>query len=261
MPTNQRPRNFRIFLWLLVLLLVGATQYLTQYRATRWDHTLWAVIYPINGDNSAVTTQYIAGLTPENFESLGQFFSEEAKLYSLPLAEPVTFKLAPPVKVAPPRLPKQPFKVYEVMLWSLKLRYWAWRHDSHHGPRADIRMFVVYHDPAITQSLEHSVGLSKGMLGVVNAFAAKKQSGMNNVVIAHELLHTVGATDKYDLATNQPIYPDGYAEPERPNRYPQRFAEIMGGRIPLSQEAAEMPHNLDFTLIGPLTAREINWRK
>ena len=46
--------------------------------------------------------------------------------------------------------------------------------------------------------MAHSTGLQKGMLGVVNAFASADQEGSNAVVIAHELLHTFGATDKYD---------------------------------------------------------------
>ena len=58
-------------------------------------------------------------------------------------------------------------------------------------------------------------GLQKGLIGVVNAFASDEQAAQNNVVIAHELLHTVGATDKYDPRTNQPSHPDGYAEPDR----------------------------------------------
>jgi hypothetical protein len=86
-------------------------------------------------------------------------------------------------------------------------------------------------------------------------------AGSNAVIIAHELLHTVGATDKYDFATNLPRFPDGYAEPERTPRYPQAFAEIMGGRIPVSEIRADIPVTLDQTLIGAATAAEIGWAK
>jgi len=96
---------------------------------------------------------------------------------------------------------------------------------------------------------------------VVNAFATRSQNAQNNIVIAHELLHTVGATDKYDPATNQPLYPQGYAEPEQQPLLPQRFAEIMGGRVPLTQADAEMPDGLEQVLIGADTAREIRWLK
>ena len=44
-------------------------------------------------------------------------------------------------------------------------------------------------------------------------------------------------------------------------RYPQEFAEIMGGRIPLSPTQAEMPRSLLETMVGERTAREIGWLK
>jgi hypothetical protein len=122
-----------------------------------------------------------------------------------------------------------------------------------------VRLFVLYHDPALRSRLPHSVGLQKGLLGVVNAFAARPQAGSNNVVIAHELLHTFGATDKYDPATTLPVFPDGYADPGRNPVHPQDAAEIMAGRIPRGPATADMPTGLDETVIGGKTAREINW--
>lgn len=81
------------------------------------------------------------------------------------------------------------------------------------------------------------------------------------VVLSHELLHTLKATDKYDPRTTLPIYPEGYAEPDRMPRYPQEFAELMGGRVPLAQDRAEIPASLRNVLIGERTAREIRWVK
>ena len=86
------------------------------------------------------------------------------------------------------------------------------------------------------------------MIGLVNAFAMDEMAGSNNVVITHELLHTLGATDKYDLATNMPRFPDGYAEPQRNPRLPQEVAEIMAGRIPKSATQADIPESLDAKL-------------
>jgi hypothetical protein len=96
------------------------------------------------------------------------------------------------------------------------------------------------------------------MVGIVNGYASRHRRGTNNVVIAHEFLHTLGATDKYNLANGQPIGPDGLAEPQREPLYPQRFAEIMGGRIALAEDDAVVPKSLNYAVIGPLTAREIN---
>jgi hypothetical protein len=75
----------------------------------------------------------------------------------------------------------------------------------------------------------------------------------------YELLHTFGATDKYDLTTGLPQYPEGFAEPESTPRYPQQHAEIMAGRMPLTATEAVLPDGLEDERVGPLTAREIGW--
>jgi hypothetical protein len=145
------------------------------------------------------------------------------------------------------------------MAWSLRLRFWAWQHDTYQGARANVRLFLLYHDDRTSPRLAHSTGLEKGLIGVVNLFASEDMARENNVIVMHELLHTLGATDKYDPASNQPRYPEGYAEPDLQPRWPQRYAEIMGGRIPMSAVRAEQAEGLERVLIGPLTAREINW--
>jgi hypothetical protein len=126
-------------------------------------------------------------------------------------------------------------------------------------PPADIRIYVIYHDPAQQPRLAHSLGLKEGLIGVVNAYASKAYSVRNNVVIAHEFLHTLGATDKYDPVSHQPVYPQGYAQPEQKPLYPQNLAEVMGGRIPVSGTHSEIPASLKQTVIGRVTAAEINW--
>ena len=70
----------------------------------------------------------------------------------------------------------------------------------------------------------------------------------------------LGATDKYDPADGMPTFPSGFAEPDRNPRFPQRFAEIMGGRIARSAEDAIVPQSLKYVVIGGQTAAEINLR-
>ena len=135
------------------------------------------------------------------------------------------------------------------------------RRNSHPPGRAppQIRVFVLYHDPAFTQSVPHSVGLQKGLVGVVHAYAEADMTRSNSVVIAHEILHTLGATDKYDLATLAPLWPTGYAEPDREPRFPQPLTEIMAGRRAVDSRTFEMPDSLADVLVGGATAREIGW--
>jgi hypothetical protein len=252
-------RRLRIALLLFVLATVAQGAWLARTRVAEWKTSLRVVIYPTAGDGSETATRYVAELRRESFEPIESFFSREAARHGLALGDPVNVFLAPPL-AAPP--PQPPFGASRpaVMLWSLRLRYFAWRYDTHRGPRPDVRVFVSYFDPAAREVLPHSTGLEKGMLGVVNAFATTAMEGSNHVVIAHELMHTFGATDKYDAAA-QPVFPHGYAEPDARPLYPQRLAEIMGGRVPISESRSEIPRSLRQSVIGPRTAREINWLK
>jgi hypothetical protein len=96
-------------------------------------------------------------------------------------------------------------------------------------------------------------------MAVTHLFADPQAHGGNQVVIAHELLHTLGASDKYDLATGQPLDPGGLGDPEASPRYPQHVGEIMAGRIATSPREAVIPASLDEMTVGSATAREIGW--
>ncbi len=251
-------RKLRISVLLIILFLVAAGTYLTQLRSTSWDRPLTVAIYPINGDGSTVSRDYVNELSLENFQDIEGFFAEEAEHFRLSLKQPVELVMGPVLAELPPE-PPGGRNILGVMWWSLKIRFWAKGIVSEFGPPADIQMFVLFHDPETSPRLAHSLGLQKGLLGVVHAFASQREAGGNNMVIAHELLHTLGATDKYDLQTNQPIYPGGYAEPEKTPLLPQEYAEIMAGRIPLSENKAVQPVDLGSVLVGKFTALEIHW--
>jgi len=245
---------------MFLLIVVGAGTWLAKLRATAWDRPLRVAIFPINADASPITERYLHDLRLEAFTPIAQFMRREGAGYGLALPDPVELLLAPEIgKVPPP----PPFggNAVQVALWSLQMRYWAWVNASVDGPKPHIQVLVLYYDPHRSTRLSHSLGLQKGMIGVVNAFASQEQAAQNNVVIAHELMHTLGATDKYDPRTNLPIFPDGYADPRRRPRLPQKYAEIMAGRLPLAEDRAEMPRGLEDVRVGAKTAREINWLK
>jgi hypothetical protein len=250
-------KAIRITVLLLVLFFVAVSTWLTQSRSTDWNNSLWVKIYPVNGDGSDVSGRYIDSLTTDSFASIESFVAREIGKYGHSLARPVRMELGEEIREQPPTFGDSPGAL-DVMLWSLKLRWWA---GSVAGPQddpaPDVRIFVRYHAPEDNFVLENSVGMQKGMVGIVNAYAGKRQAGTNNVVIAHEFLHTLGATDKYDPANGMPDFPLGFAEPDKKPRFPQRFAEIMGGRIAISTTDAMVPKSLNFVTIGAQTAEEI----
>jgi hypothetical protein len=253
-------RRLRIAILLVILLFVALNTYFDRVYSTDWNIPLRVAAFPINADGSEVTARYISQQPAAAFEPIETFFEQEARQYGLQMERPIRLIPARQLSEAPPGLDRGG-SALSVLLWSLRMRYWAWRVDAPPGPAPDIELFLPYHDPAISPALPHSVGLQKGLLGVVHVFADARMRGSNDVVIAHELLHTLGATDKYDLRSNQPIHPDGYAEPDRQPLYPQSFAELMAGRIPISSAEATTPQSLQQVLIGAKTAREIGWGK
>ncbi|MGD8241184.1 MAG: hypothetical protein PVG19_04025 [Desulfobacterales bacterium] len=254
-------KTIRIAVLLFILLIVGLNTVMSGIWATNWDDTLWVGIYPINADGSELVDRYISQLDEDTFLPIAEYFTTEAERYELPLAEPAKMLLAPEVKVMPPP-PPDSGNPLAVMWWSLKMRWWVFRSDTFpEGPSPEIRIFTLYHAPGTDEQLENSLGIRKGMFGVVHAYADFRLQPKNHVVMAHEILHTLGASDKYDLATQQPVFPDGFAEPDKSPPYPQQLAEIMGSRIPQNEDEAIMPPSLDFTMIGSKTAREIKWLK
>ena len=253
-------RQLRILFLLFILLIVAVGAYLTKMRTTSWERPLTVAIYPINGDGSEKSKQYIKGLGQGDFQDIETFFAEEADHYGLALKNPVEIVMGPVLAKKPPAVPEGG-NFLNIVWWSLKIRFWARSIHKQYGPPSDIQLFVKYYDPQTHPRLAHSTALQKGLLGVVNAFASQREAGSNNIVIAHEFLHTLGATDKYNLATDQPLYPIGYAEPNKKPLLPQDFAEIMAGRIPVSRQQAKQPDSLDSVLVGRATAIEIGWIK
>ena len=248
----------RISILLFILLFVGLSSYLTQARSTDWNNSLWIKVYPINADGSSEASKYIGDLKASDFEGIESFLSRETERYSRSISQPVRIELGIEVKEQPPELSMNP-SALSVMLWSLKMRWWAGSStDAQDRIEPDVRIFVRYHKPDLTVVLENSVGLQKGMVGIVNGYANRRHRGTNNVIIAHEFLHTLGATDKYEPGSGQPIGPDGLGEPDLQPLFPQRYAEIMGGRIALAENDAVIPKSLKYAVIGALTASEIN---
>ena len=250
-------KAIRITILLFILFLVAVGTWLTQLRCTDWNNSLWIKLYPINADGSDVVDKYIDRLKVRDFEGIENFVAREVERYRPGVKRPVRIELGERIDEQPPALPDGG-NVAKVMLWSLRMRWWSGAVTEEQDEiEPDVRIFVRYYRPDTAVMLENSVGLQKGMVGIVNGYASRRHRGTNNVIIAHEFLHTLGASDKYSPASGHPVGPDGLAEPGRKPLYPQRFAEIMGGRIALAQDDSVIPRNLGLAVIGPLTAREI----
>ncbi len=252
-------RNVRIAILLFIMALAAYSNWFDRLKTTDWDETLWIGVFPINAVGDAATTRYISSLSVDRVSDIEEFINREARRHGIGIDRPVRVELYPEVKELPPTRGEG---LLGTISWSLKMRFYARRNSRAPGrPPPSIRIFVQYHDPSFTRSVPHSVGMQKGLVGVVHAFADRSLEPTNNVVIAHEILHTLGASDKYDPATLAPLYPIGYAEPDLDPRYPQRLTEIMAGRYATGPRTFEMPESLADSRVGNATALEIRWKK
>jgi hypothetical protein len=246
---------------LLVLIWAAGHTWLERIATTSWKEPLWVGIFPINGDGTSAAQNYIDTLDEHEFADIENFVTRESQRYGKTLAQPVHVALYPPVKQLPPELERNA-GFAGTAWWSLRLRWYAWRAVDFGGrapPR--VRLFVLYHDPQTLDTIPDSHGMQKGLVGVAHTFAARSLAGSNSIVIAHELFHTLGATDKYDPASGDPLFPIGFADPDRKPLYPQDKAELMAGRRALSQHDAQMPTALSAVVVGPATAAEIRWTR
>lgn len=252
-------RFLRIAVLLTILLIVAGNQVLTGNRFSSWEKPLWLSIYPVLVDPDADVRRYAESLEPDSFRDIGVFIKQQAARYGRQLENPIVIQVARPLTALPPELPVENSGL-GVALWSLKMRWWSFRNGGQDGLAPDdIRMYVLFQKRKSNGPLERSVGIQNGSYGVVNAVASRQMAARNRIVITHELLHILGATDKYDLYTGQPNEPDGLAKPQQFPLYPQKRAEIMGGRIATSANHWRRPATLKSCVIGAKTAAEISW--
>jgi hypothetical protein len=254
-------RNLRIAILLVILGMVAWSSWYDRLSTTDWDETLYVGVFPIDAAGNEVAREYIHALSDNRIAEIEQFLNGEAQRFGILTERPVRVQLYPVVQEAPPMRQPEGNLLHD-MWWSLKLRMYARRASRASGrPPPQIRIFVIYHDPAFNRSVPHSVGMQKGLVGVVHAYADREMSRANNVVIAHEILHTLGASDKYNPATLAPLFPIGFAEPDLDPLYPQTLAEIMAGRYAIDSRTFTMPDSLDEVVVGSATALEIGWNR
>jgi hypothetical protein len=253
-------KRLRIAALLYLLLFVLGAQFFTARHMTDWDAPIWVDIYAVAGDADFRTRRFIDELSDKEFGAVEAFFAAEAQRYGVALEQPFKLRIVGEHTGPLPRLAPEA-GYFGVLVWSLRMRWLAmrlrWQAEE---PRGDVLLFAVFHEPAAGIALDRSTALDKGLIAIANLFADGQARATNQIVVAHELLHTLRATDKYSLASNAPSYPDGYAAPDARPLLPQTKAELMAGRIPLDDQRAEMPRDLRQVVIGPATAREIGWQ-
>jgi hypothetical protein len=249
----------RIIVLLSVLFVIVVGTWITERRLANWDRPTLVTVYPVVAEDDDKVRRYAASVSEETFAAVNDFFERESRPYGFRLHPAFRFQVAEVSDELPPEIPNL-YSAVEIAWWSLKMRWWTWRKERADGlVGPDIQMFMVYRGSNSQSEVEISVGMRKGRYGIVKAQASTAHNARNMVVFAHELLHVLGATDKYVLSTGEPVFPHGYAQPEQRPLFPQSHAEIMGGRIPLTAYSSARPQSLAKCRIGRATAEEIGF--
>jgi len=252
-----KAKQIRVLILLLALVPLAYLFFLEHDPRPDWTQTKVVVIYPHDPFGHEGVTGWINALDPDDFQEIEEFFTREAASHGLALDRPIEIRLAEPIDFAPPTPPRNGSH-RKRLGWAVRMRRWHF-HFSRRHREADTIVIAHYHAPDSTHRTLHSVGMSRPRLVLANLIAGDHLVRYNNLQLAHEILHTFGASDLYHLGTGQPESPEGYAHPEREPLYPQREAEIMAMRIPTAPDESRPARNLDEATIGPQTAREIGW--
>lgn len=254
-----------VLLFVLFLVILYAVRDVRSRRA-RND---WNVPVDV-----AVVLVHVAGteaVVPEALQAfrdrapaLEDRLADEARRIRPGMVRPFRFKVFGPVEAAAAAPEPASDGVVDLAKQAWNQSRWLAKIDPAAGvvdDHWDTRIYVEARKPASEKrSFVEGQSQEGGRIGVVAVELDPSMADFTLFVVAHELLHTLGATDKYD-ASGFALDPIGLAEPDLVPRYPQRFAEVMARNRPLAPGREAIPAKLDELAVGGLTAREIGWQR
>lgn len=248
----RRWKRLRVAVLLLVLGGVGAFAFVKQ-RAQASRHS-W--LRPLKVTVVLVSPQPVSTEEQQAWADgatrLEHWFTAEAARNHVKLEAPVTVTLAPQVVVA--EAPSPPASTGEWLADSRAALEFRSQLEALAPSTGDVRVIVALR-PHGAHRVE-GVGEASGSVGVVDGTLGDTKVTLELIAVAHEVMHLLGARDGYD--ENGHALPRGIVEPDV--GFPQRFAEVMVGEVPLREAAGRVPETLDEVRVGEVTAKEIGWK-
>ena len=258
-------RKWRVGLLVLALIVIaawaGGVQKVRKSR-TQWNRPLEVAIVllaPAAIDEARVVRlrDALGDLDGRLAAEFGRY-GRGGRPFAFSLVGPIPFHGTLPFTPDSPRLVDRAKHAW---------RLWRTLRDIDSGSGFDPKPYdariYMFLEPATTSggavtTFAEGSGAVGGEVGFVRAAAGPNDAVLALTAVAHELLHCLGATDKYD-ASGHTVVPDGLAEPQLAPRFPQRYAEWMAGEIPSGPGQGRLPASLAELRVGPVTAREVGW--
>jgi hypothetical protein len=258
----------RLRLGVLVAVLVGVLVFAWRDVNQRRSRNEWSrplrvgiVVLELDRAGRGIEPEAIA-LLKRRAADLGRQLSAQYRRYH-PRAEEM-FEV---VGYGPVRVKRPPPEPHGDGLWdTLVQTVELWRYVARVDDDADVpargldsRVYVVA-EPVVDQRRKLVEGFSQqgGHFGVARVELDRSTVDLGLFVAAHELFHTLGATDKYDRA-GATIIPDGLADPAQQPLFPQHVADVMTRNRVTDEGVEVVPETLAELGVGPLTAREVGW--
>lgn len=261
---HRSRRFFQIRVAVLLSVLAGvlvwaADDYLRRNRRTDWSRPLVVGLVllqltEVDADALATLHERVPALAAQLNRELTRYRGASAPRIEIVTHGPID------VSEAPPHLEED--GIIALTAHNFALRSYLGEVDERaklDDDGLDVRIYLVLRNPASPErSFVEGMSQQGGWVGMVEVELGEGMVDFALFVVAHELFHTFGASDKYSKE-GYTLVPDGLAEPDRVPLYPQRFTEVMARRRPLSPEREAWPDSLEELRVGLLTAREIGW--
>ena len=248
-----------VLLALLVVVVAYAIHAVRSRRARKaWDHTLRVAVIVVRKGN--VDDAAVAALR-DRAPALEARLEEELHRWRPGAPKPFAFTVVGPLDTPGAAPAATGDGILELASHAWELHRWTNDADARAKIEAaafDSRIYVTASPPNGKVHMVEGASEQGGRVGVVSIDLDTQAVVVDFAlsVIAHELLHTLDATDHYDDAGRAKI-PDGLAEPELGTS--QRFVEIMTRGRPVSPTEEKTLDSIDELAVGPATAREIGW--
>lgn len=262
-------RTRQLFLLLLFVLFLYqiARTWEADRRLTRETGPVPVAVLQFAGPRGSLhpMVRGLAGLDPAwagpTLADVAALFSRERQRYTGSSADALNLSLRGPWDEipAPPPLPDGEGLLRDAWRGWRQVHYWRRLADRHGVDRraVPVQVHVIYRRSTDDVAAESRASI-KHRLAIVHISLDDPNPAYPALTIAHELAHTLGATDRYD-AEGYARYPEGYVEPFRDPLYPQRYAELMSGDVPWSRWEEREPRSLEEVRIGHRTAAELGW--
>jgi hypothetical protein len=242
---------------LAIVLLYAWRDVARRKERTEWNRTVDVAVVVVR--DGAVDPSALSALRSQT-SALEDALAAQSSRYRASPRRPFSFVAFGPVDLRTP-IPVPPGDGFvSAAKYAYNLHSFSADIDERAGVPSrgfDARIYLVVRTPSARGFVE---GQSEhgGRVGIAQAELDESTVDLALFVAAHELFHTLGATDRYG-ADGRTVFPEGLAEPERAPLLPQRYVELMARNRPIDAEHEVPPQSLAELSVGAKTASEIGW--